>query len=98
MKNKINVNRIKLKSLAKKYDISSLCLFGSYARGDFRKDSDIDILVRFKNYPGFFEFIKLEEKLSELLGGRVDLVTESSISKYIKDSVLKQIKEIYNEK
>ncbi len=46
-------------------------MFGSVLREDFRPDSDVDVLVEFEegHVPGFFELARMEEDLSELLGG-----------------------------
>ncbi|MBI2057827.1 MAG: nucleotidyltransferase domain-containing protein, partial [Candidatus Yanofskybacteria bacterium] len=67
------------------------------ARGDNRPDSDLDILIRFKKdkEPGFFRYLGIEEKLSEILKQKVDLVTEGAISPYIKDYILSDLKAIY---
>ena len=48
------------------------------------KDSNIDIIVSFEETPTFIEFIRLEERLREILDIKVDLLTEEGISPYIK--------------
>jgi hypothetical protein len=58
-------------------------LFGSFARGDQTKNSDIDILVDFKNPIGFFSFSDLKNKLEKKLKRKVDLVTADGISPLI---------------
>ncbi len=75
--------RENFKFLQKKYHVKELKLFGSYVRGEQKKGSDIDIIVIFDETPTFFEFIRLEDELSKILGCRVDLVTEDAISPYI---------------
>lgn len=60
--------------------------------------NDMDMLVRFNKTPGFIKFIKLEENLSQFFGRSVDLVTESALSKYIRNNVLAEAKEIYCER
>jgi predicted nucleotidyltransferase len=69
---------------------SSDLIFGSYSRGNSRKGSDIDILVEFSETPDFFEFIRLEEFLQNLLGLRVDLVTPDALKPLIKNEILKE--------
>ncbi|KJU86200.1 Nucleotidyltransferase domain protein [Candidatus Magnetobacterium bavaricum] len=53
-------------------------IFGSYARGQQKRRSDIDILVEFSGDPGFIGFMRLDE-LRKLLGVRVDLVTKEEL-------------------
>jgi len=50
----------------KEFDPVKVGIFGSYARGDNKKDSDIDILVKFKESPSLLTLIKLENDLSEM--------------------------------
>jgi predicted nucleotidyltransferase len=67
-------------------------LFGSYARGDNKKGSDIDILVEFKEAPSLLTIIKLENDLSEILGVKVDLVTTGALkNNRIKKSIKKDL-------
>lgn len=67
-------------------------IFGSYARGDNKKDSDIDILVKFKESPSLLTLFKLENDLSEILGVNVDLVTTGALkNKRIKKSIKKDL-------
>ena len=61
----------------KEYDPLKIGIFGSFARGDYKKGSDIDILVEFKVSPSLLTLIKLENDLSEILGIKVDLVYRS---------------------
>ncbi len=77
--------------------IEYAALFGSRARGDNRPDSDYDILIRFRKggEPGFFKYMEIEGKLSEILKRKVDLVTQDSLSPYIKNYVMKDLKVIH---
>ncbi|HMB55107.1 MAG TPA: nucleotidyltransferase family protein [Thermoanaerobaculia bacterium] len=59
--------------------VASLRLFGSVARGDERRDSDVDLLVAFDETPTYSEFMQLRIFLEDLLGYEVDLVTESGL-------------------
>jgi hypothetical protein len=65
--------------LAKRFKIKHLGIFGSYARGEQRQGSDIDILVSYSVLPGFFGLVEAQDYLSSLLGVKVDLVTEGSL-------------------
>jgi predicted nucleotidyltransferase len=59
--------------------VGSLRLFGSVARGEASADSDVDILVSFRGTPTFSGYMKLRIFLEDLLGARVDLITESGL-------------------
>src|SRR3989339_20449 len=63
----------------KSYNMKRIGIFGSYARNENNQDSDIDILVKFKNTPSLLQLIKIENELSEKLGFKVDLITEGSL-------------------
>lgn len=77
--------------LRKKYKVKSIGIFGSFARGEQRKGSDIDILVEFSEPIGFFKFIDLADFLEEQLGCKVDLVTKKALKPLIKDKILKEV-------
>ncbi|MDK2789924.1 MAG: uncharacterized protein PWP15_431 [Methanothermococcus sp.] len=76
----------------KKFGVKKIGLFGSYVRNDAKEGSDIDIVVEFeegkKNYDNF---INLYYYLKELFGEDIDLLTKESLSKYIKEDILKEI-------
>jgi len=74
----LNILRNRKLELEKKYPISELALFGSYARGDNREDSDIDILVDFNGRIGI-EFITLAQELEDIFNSKVDLVSRKGI-------------------
>lgn len=64
--------------LIQKHGVTNLWIFGSHARGDFRPDSDLDLLVDFASPPGFDNFMGLKIDLEDRLGTKVDLHTRSS--------------------
>ena len=76
--------------LKDKYFVKEIGIFGSVARGDQKPDSDVDILVDFESPIGIFDFIRLEDYLSKLLGSKVDLVTKTGLKSAIKDDILNQ--------
>lgn len=80
-----------LNLLKSKYGVANIGIFGSYARGDQRKNSDIDILVEFDKPVGFFKFIALEDYLKKILGREVDLATKKSLKPAIKADILKEV-------
>lgn len=76
----------------KDYDVLKVGIFGSFARGENKKGSDIDILVEFKDSPSLLSLIKIENSLSEILGIKVDLVTTGALkNKRIKKSIKKDL-------
>jgi len=73
-----------------KYHVASLGIFGSVARGEAGERSDVDILVEFKQTPDIFEFIRLKDYLSSLLGCEVDLVSKKALKTVIRDDILRE--------
>jgi len=68
----------------KRYPISELGLFGSYARGDFNEKSDIDILVDFNKRIDGFDYIRLAHELEDAFNYKIDLVSRKGIKeKYL---------------
>jgi uncharacterized protein len=72
-----------------RHHIRRLAVFGSALHRDQRPDSDLDVLVEFEtgHTPGF-KFFDIEEELSTILGGKVDLNTPGFLSRYFRDEVL----------
>jgi len=79
--------------LLKKYGVTKAAVFGSYARGTYTRESDIDILIEPPKGMGL-AFIRLKRDLEQSLGKKVDLVSFRGISPYLKDSILKYQKRI----
>lgn len=61
------------------YGVGDILLFGSYARGEEREDSDIDLIVDFQKPLGFIPYMELHEFLETILGKSVDLESLSSV-------------------
>jgi len=80
--------------LEDRYDVASLGIFGSYARGDARPESDLDVLVRFRRVPGLIRFIELENYLSDILGVRVDLVRAEAVKPNIGRRILAEVEPV----
>lgn len=59
--------------------VRSLALFGSVARGEARPDSDVDLLVEFDRPIGLFHFARVQRRLEEIFGQRVDLVMKDAV-------------------
>ena len=73
--------------ILKKKGIKKAGIFGSYARGNQKKKSDIDILIQPTKGMGL-EFVGLALELEKKLGKKVDLVTYRSLHPYLKKSIL----------
>ncbi|GHU42023.1 nucleotidyltransferase [Clostridia bacterium] len=67
----------RIKPVAEKYNIPTIYLFGSYARGDAREDSDVDILIdrTGTHLQGLFAMGGLYEEFREAVGKNIDLIT-----------------------
>jgi len=72
-------------------------LFGSYARGEEREDSDVDIIVKFdRSLPiGLFAFVRMHRELEERLGRKVDLVEEGTLRPAAQITANRDLKVIY---
>ncbi|NLX48336.1 MAG: nucleotidyltransferase family protein [Methanospirillum sp.] len=84
------VLRALLPSLEQEYGVTSLEFFGSYVRGEQDDRSDLDLLVEFdpERGPSLFDFVGLQQELSDRLGVRVDLVEKRSIKPRLRDRIL----------
>lgn len=79
----------KILPILRKNKIKKAGIFGSYAEGRPRKDSDIDILIAPPRHLGF-GFAGLEMELSKKLGKKVDLGSYKGLSPYLKDKIMSQ--------
>lgn len=82
----LNRHRKELQQLG----VKSIALFGSVVREEARSDSDIDVLVEFGRPVGLLTFIRLQHRLEDLLGRRVDLVTPAALKRQLRDRILKE--------
>ncbi len=74
--------------LEKEFGVSYIAVFGSYARKENKKESDIDILVEFKyGYETFRNYMSLKEFLEKTLNKKVDLVVKSALKPVLKEIV-----------
>jgi predicted nucleotidyltransferase len=79
----------KLQAFFPAYPVEKAWVFGSYARGEETRKSDVDVLVRFDKDAeiSLFDYIRLMNGLKELLHKKVDLVTEGGIMNFAKESI-----------
>jgi predicted nucleotidyltransferase len=78
---KITLPQQKIEEFCLKWEISEMALFGSVLSDDFRSDSDIDVLVSFKDGDGLglFDFVDMIDELKAIFGRKVDLVEKDSL-------------------
>lgn len=74
-----------------RFAVRSLGIFGSVARDEARADSDVDLLVEFAKPVGLFEFVRLQAYLQELLGAKIDLVTEAALRPEFRQAVHREL-------
>jgi hypothetical protein len=92
---RFEIDKLLLIELCKHFGAEFLGVFGSRVRGDFNNDSDLDIVVRFKERKSLIDIVRMERTLSSKLGIKVDLLTENSISPYLKDNIEKDMEILY---
>jgi predicted nucleotidyltransferase len=92
-------NKDQLAEICKKYGVRELSVFGSQSRGESRPDSDVDILVSFKEGTVLgFKIFSLEEELSKALGRKkVDLINKKFLNSRIRDQILREASLEYDE-
>ena len=78
-------------ALRRRYPIRAMGVFGSYARGNPRADSDLDILVELDDGIGLMEFVGLKQELSDAIGLEVDLVSHDALKPRIGQRILSEV-------
>jgi predicted nucleotidyltransferase len=77
--------------LHQRFDVKSLALFGSVARGEATETSDVDLLVEFERPVGLFHFFTVQHYLEDILGvAQVDLVMPDALHKELKEGILRE--------
>lgn len=76
--------------ILKKNGVVKAGIFGSYARGESKKGSDVDMLIKQKGKKSLMNLVGLERELKEKLRKNVDLLTYDGISPYLKRRILKE--------
>ena len=83
--------KIKIRKVLKKYRVVRAGIFGSYARGEQKKNSDIDVLVEINDKTlSLLGFIQIKNQLEEVLGNKIDLVEYKALKPLIKKNALKE--------
>jgi len=63
-------------------------VFGSWARGEAGPDSDLDLLINVEPGTSLLDMIGLQQDLEDLVGSKVDVLTEDGISRHVKERIL----------
>jgi len=97
MRKDLAISQPEIEAICQRHHIRRLAVFGSYARGESRPESDIDVLVEFEKDAkiGFLELARIQRELSELFQRSVDLVPVSGLKTLIREEVLREAEDIY---
>ena len=79
-----------IKRSAQRHKIRSVSVFGSFARGEEREDSDIDLLVESEADCSLFDVISMKYEIEDLTGHTVDVVTINGLSPYLSEQIIKE--------
>lgn len=90
----IEAHREELRALARRHGVRSIRVFGSMARDDADTDSDVDLLVETTPQTSGFDLGALLMDAQDLLGRRVDVVTEAALHPAIRARVLREARPI----
>jgi uncharacterized protein len=82
--------RMEILGIAGRYGARNIRLFGSIARGTATETSDVDFLLEMEGGRSLLDLVAIKQELEDLLGRQVHVVTEPSLSPYIRDDVLKE--------
>jgi len=88
-KNKIEAIKEKLVPVLKFHGVRKAGIFGSYARGEQKRKSDVDILVEVGDGVDLIDFIKLKNILEKVINRKVDLVEYECVREEIRDNILR---------
>jgi len=94
---KVSIPKRKIRDFCQRYEVQRLALFGSVLRGDFRPDSDIDVLVVFDPSARvtFLTLGRMKRELSDIFQRPVDLVPQDGLKPAIREIVLSSAQEVY---
>ena len=82
--------RVEIITIAKRHGAIKVRVFGSLARGESGRHSDVDFLVEMEPERSLLDIIAIKQDLEEFLQRKVDVVTEKAVSPYIRTDILSQ--------
>ena len=86
----VNQKREDILRIAQRYGARNVRIFGSVIHGEDNAESDVDMLVNFEPGQSLLDHVALMRDLEDLLGRKVDIVSEKALHWYIRDRVLKE--------
>jgi predicted nucleotidyltransferase len=86
----LRLKRGEVQKIAGQHGARNLRVFGSVARGEAREGSDLDLLVEMEPGRSLLDLVAIKQDLEELLGCKVDVVTEAAVSPYLRERVLNE--------
>ncbi len=90
--NAIELLRKNESEIKKKFGVTKIGIFGSFARGEEKDGSDMDVLVEFKeDYKTFDNYMDLKFTLEDLFRRKIDLVTIDALRPQLKDGILQEV-------
>ncbi|MDD4663096.1 MAG: nucleotidyltransferase family protein [Caldisericia bacterium] len=81
--------------ILRSYGATEIILFGSYARGENRPDSDIDVIVEFNETKGLFKKAEIIRVIYEKLGVHIDLLSKNYINPFLRPYIERDMKVLY---
>ena len=97
----LQIDDARFTAFCDKWKVVEFALFGSVLRGDFRPDSDVDVLVSLAHDADYslFDLVDMEDELKEIFGRKVDLVLKKSVERsrnpYRREAILSSARAIY---
>ncbi len=88
--------KTKLMPIVKKYGLSKVAVFGSYARQEALIDSDVDLLIYMDESFELDKYLKFESALKRALKKKVDIIEFRCINKYMREDILREAVTIYD--
>jgi hypothetical protein len=89
------IDTLKLVEVCRANDAAMVGIFGSFARGEATEESDVDVLIRFRRPKSLVAIVRLQRELSAILGRKIDLVTEASLSPFLRPGITHDLQVLY---
>ena len=90
----------KLRRICQENDVILLAILGAYVRGKPTPKSELDVLIKFDKFKekSLLDLIRAEHEMTKIFKRKVDLVTEGSLSPYLKKDILKSMRVVYEKR
>ena len=86
----VQIKRDDILRIATQHGASNVRLFGSAARGEAGPESDVDVLIHLEPGRSLLDIVAIKQELEDFLGCKVDVLTEASISPYLRERILRE--------